>query len=174
MKNQRCQILRQGQTKQKKLQQSNNNKMLVQKLRRQKIDKPACWMWIKLGLNQNSSCTNEKLGDSETDWLGDELGDWPGKLAKWPQKRAHGLEISVRASGAGIKREGLLYLEKYGIGGPEFGIKEEFATEKGRRLFHARAWTERLVVYSSANWLALMSDLGQIASLGAVQWRWVY
>ena len=27
--------------------------------------------------------------------------------------------------------EGLLYLEKYGIGGPEFGIKEEFVTEKG-------------------------------------------
>ena len=36
--------------------------------------------------------------------------------------------------------EGLLYLEKYGIGGPEFGIKE-FATEKGRQLFHARAMT---------------------------------
>ena len=30
---------------------------------------------------------------------------------------------------AGIKMEGLLYLEKYGIGGPEFGIKEEFVTE---------------------------------------------
>ena len=27
--------------------------------------------------------------------------------------------------------------EKYGIGGPEFGIKEEFVTEKGRLLFHA-------------------------------------
>ncbi len=39
------------------------------------------------------------------------------------------LIISVRASGAGIKMEGLLYLEKYGIGGPEFGIKEEFVTE---------------------------------------------
>ena len=39
----------------------------------------------------------------------------------------------------GIKREGLLYLEKYGIGGPEFGIKEEFVTERGRQLFHARA-----------------------------------
>ena len=35
--------------------------------------------------------------------------------------------------------EGLLYLHKYGIGGPEFGIKEEFVTEKGRQLFHARA-----------------------------------
>ena len=35
--------------------------------------------------------------------------------------------------------EGLLYLEKYGIGGPEFGIKEEFVTEKGRQFFHARA-----------------------------------
>ena len=51
-------------------------------------------------------------------------------------------------SHAGIKREGLLYLEKYGISGPEFGIKEEFVTEKGRQLFHAHAW---LVVYSSAN-----------------------
>ena len=46
--------------------------------------------------------------------------------------------------------EGLLYLQKYGIGGPEFGIKEEFVTERRRQLFHARA-TGRLVVYSSAN-----------------------
>ena len=38
--------------------------------------------------------------------------------------------ILVRASGAGIKREGLLYFEKYGTGGPEFGIKEEFVTER--------------------------------------------
>ena len=28
-----------------------------------------------------------------------------------------------------IKMEGLLYLQKYGIGGPEFGTKEEFVTE---------------------------------------------
>ena len=35
--------------------------------------------------------------------------------------------------------ESLLYLQKYGIGGPEFGIKEEFVTEKGRQLFHAHA-----------------------------------
>ena len=47
--------------------------------------------------------------------------------------------------------EGLLYLEKYGIGGPEFAIKEEFVTERGRQLFHARASTGRLVGYSSAN-----------------------
>ena len=47
--------------------------------------------------------------------------------------------ILVRASGAGIKREGLLYFEKYGTGGPEFGIKEELVTERGRQLFHARA-----------------------------------
>ena len=47
--------------------------------------------------------------------------------------------ILVRASGAGIKREGLLYFEKYGTGGPEFGIKEGFVTESGRQLFHARA-----------------------------------
>ena len=44
-------------------------------------------------------------------------------------ERVHVLEISVRASGPGIKMEGLLYLEKYGIVGPEFGIKEEFVTE---------------------------------------------
>ena len=35
--------------------------------------------------------------------------------------------------------EGLLYLEKYSIGGPEFGIKKEFVAEKGRQLFHAPA-----------------------------------
>ena len=29
----------------------------------------------------------------------------------------------------GIKMDRLLYLHKYGIGGPEFGIKEEFVTE---------------------------------------------
>ena len=44
-----------------------------------------------------------------------------------------------RNHGAGIKREGLLYLEKYGTGGPEFGIKEEFVIERGRQLFRARA-----------------------------------
>ena len=47
--------------------------------------------------------------------------------------------ILVRASGEGINREGLLYFEKYGTGGSEFGIKEEFVTERGRQLFHARA-----------------------------------
>ena len=31
--------------------------------------------------------------------------------------------------------EGLLYLRKYGISGPEFGIKEELVTERGRQLF---------------------------------------
>ena len=31
--------------------------------------------------------------------------------------------------GEWIKMEGLLYLQIYGIGGPEFGIKEEFVTE---------------------------------------------
>ena len=45
----------------------------------------------------------------------------------------------MRASGAGIKKGGLLYLEKYGIGGPEFGKEEEFVTEKGGQLFYARA-----------------------------------
>ena len=34
--------------------------------------------------------------------------------------------------------EGLLYLQKYSIGGPEFGIQEQIVTEKGRA-FHARA-----------------------------------
>ena len=28
--------------------------------------------------------------------------------------------------------EGLLYIQKYSISGPEFGIKEEFVIEKGR------------------------------------------
>ena len=36
----------------------------------------------------------------------------------------------MRASGAGIKMESLSYLQKYSIGGPEFGIKEEFVTER--------------------------------------------
>ena len=51
----------------------------------------------------------------------------------------------MRASGAGIKKGGLLYLEKYGIGGPEFGIKEEFITERGRQLFHARAGSDHVI-----------------------------
>ena len=54
-------------------------------------------------------------------------------------KRTHGPQISVKASGAGIKMEGILCLEKYGIGGPEFRIKEEFVTEEGRQLFNTRA-----------------------------------
>ena len=66
--------------------------------------------------------------------------------------------ILVSASGAGIKREDLLYFEKYGTGGPEFGIKEEFVKERGRQLFHARTWTG-LVVYSSANWPALIETI---------------
>ena len=66
--------------------------------------------------------------------------------------------ILVRASGAGIKREGLLYFEKYSTGGPEFGIKE-FVTERGRQLFHARAWTGSLVVYSLANWPVLIETI---------------
>jgi len=45
----------------------------------------------------------------------------------------------VRESGAEIKMEGILCLEKYGIAGPEFGIKEGFVTEEGRQLFHTRA-----------------------------------
>ena len=37
--------------------------------------------------------------------------------------------------------EGLFYFQKYGIGGPEFGIKEESVTERGRQLFHVRLLT---------------------------------
>ena len=55
-----------------------------------------------------------------------------------------------------IKMEGL-YLEKYGIGGPEFGIKEEFVTEEGRQLFHTRAINRearclQLGQLTGANW----------------------
>ena len=114
-------------------------------------------MWIKLDLNQTSSCMNEKLGDLETDWLGDKLGDWPGDLAKWLLRGSMFFFISVRASGAGIKMEGLLYLQKYSIGGPEFGIKEEFVTVKGRQLFHAHAMNRevcclQLGQLTGANW----------------------
>ena len=49
------------------------------------------------------------------------------------------LNLCEGKCGAGIKMEGLLSLEKYTIGGTEFGIKEEFVTEKGRQLFHARS-----------------------------------
>ena len=54
--------------------------------------------------------------------------------------------------------DGLLYLQKYGIGGPEFGIKEEFVTERGRQLFHARALHEEggfLSTALTASWPAL-------------------
>ena len=37
-----------------------------------------------------------------------------------------------RASGVGIKMEGLLYLQKYVIGGPEFGIKRRICNRKGK------------------------------------------
>ena len=49
-------------------------------------------------------------------------------------ERVHILKISVRASGAGIKMEGLLYLKKYGISGPEFaGITERrIGNRKGK------------------------------------------
>ena len=39
--------------------------------------------------------------------------------------------------------EGLLYLEKHGISGPEFGIKEEFVTEEGRMGAGIAQWLER-------------------------------
>ena len=53
--------------------------------------------------------------------------------------------MSVRASGAGIKMEA------------EFGIKEEFVTEKGRQFFHARAMNReacclQLGQLTGANW----------------------
>ena len=57
--------------------------------------------------------------------------------------------------------EGLLYLQKYGIGGPEFGIKEEFVTEKGRQLFHAHAMIRE----------ACCLQLGQLTALiGTILW----
>ena len=51
--------------------------------------------------------------------------------ARWP----------IRDGRAGIKMEGLLYLEKYGIGGLEFARINErrIGIRKGRQLFHARA-----------------------------------
>ena len=49
--------------------------------------------------------------------------------------------MSVTVSGAGINMEGLLYFRKCGIGGPEFKIKEELVTERGRQLFQALSWT---------------------------------
>ena len=65
---------------------------------------------------------------------------WNGYRNK-SQHRKSTLEKKILPpfQGAGIKREGLLYFEKYGTGGPEFGIKEEFVTERGRQLFHVRA-----------------------------------
>ena len=53
--------------------------------------------------------------------------------------------------------EGLLYLQKYGIGGPYFRIKEECVTEKGRHLFHARAMSREACYLqfgqlTGANW----------------------
>ena len=58
--------------------------------------------------------------DLETD-LEARLGDY---------KRGHTvLKLLWGRVVRGIKMEGLLYLHKYGIGGPEFGIKEEFVTE---------------------------------------------
>ncbi len=62
-----------------------------------------------------------------------------GSLGRTAQDGHLDSHTAPELCGAGIKMEGLLYLEKYGIGGPEFGIKEEFVTEKGRQLFHARA-----------------------------------
>ena len=52
--------------------------------------------------------------------------------------------------------EGLLYLQKYSIGGPEFGIQEQIVTEKGRA-FHARAMNReacclQLSQLTGANW----------------------
>ena len=62
----------------------------------------------------------------------------------------------MRASGAGIKRESLLYLEKYGIGGPEFGIKEEFVTKGKAALpcpcMNREACCLQLGQLTGANW----------------------
>ena len=147
-------------------------------------------MWIKLGLNQNSSSTNEKLADLETDLL----GDWPGDLSKrllrgytffkflwgrvvrrwWVDAQCPQMSVDILGTSCdqcwsmvqysftsmdtrrlvrmdswgrtaedspldshtapelwvwGLKWSVFYTLKKYGIGGPEFGIKEEFVTE---------------------------------------------
>ena len=47
-----------------------------------------------------------------------------GSLGRTAQDVHSTLTQLLNHDGAGIKREGLLYFEKYGTGGPEFGIKE--------------------------------------------------
>ena len=63
-----------------------------------------------------------------------------------------------------VKMEGLVYLQKYGIGGPEFGIKEEFVPEYGRQLFHARAMNRE----------ACCLQLGQLTASGFTRERRLY
>ena len=62
-----------------------------------------------------------------------------GSLGRTAQDSHLDSHTAPELCGVGIKREGLIYLEKYGTCGPEFGIKEEFVTERGRQLFHAHA-----------------------------------
>ena len=56
--------------------------------------------------------------------------------------------------------EGLFYLQKYGIGGPEFGIKEESVTERGRQLFHACPWSRGdLLCTPATDWPARIGTI---------------
>ena len=62
-----------------------------------------------------------------------------GSLGRTAQDGHLDSHTAPELCGSGIKMEGLSYLGKYFIGGPEFGIKEEFVTEKRRQFFHAGA-----------------------------------
>ena len=79
----------------------------------------------------------------ETQRLADLEMNLETDLENWQSDRKRGHTVFKFLWGQVVQglKEGLLYLEKYGISGPEFGIKEEFVTERGRQLFHACAWT---------------------------------
>ena len=116
-------------------------------------------MWIKL--SQNTSCTNEKLwlGDLETDLetdLDTWLGDWPGDLAKWLQWGHTVLKFLWGRVVRGLKR-GVFYTLKNTASVAQNLEEEEFVTEKGRQLFHARAMNRdacclQLGQLTGANW----------------------
>ena len=61
-------------------------------------------------------------------------GEKGGGVWRWGEREIIYLSLHCHHQNAGIKMEGFLYLQKYGIGGPDFGIKEECITEKGRHL----------------------------------------
>ena len=82
------------------------------------------------------------------------------RLCKATTDRVHILKISVRARGAGIKfkMEGLLYLQKYGISGPEFGITErKISNRKGKAALPCQCMEQGGLLgaarpLTSANW----------------------